>query len=298
MQCPPYQSGTSLVSAPGVPLTPGQQQALTAVKGQKRITSWPYFSKVKFTAPTADAAPGPFTYTINRGVEVRAFSYGVQQPMQAGGFTAADGNATIADTNLTVANQSTGGQNVLVHGIALQLMPSSLHLNDGQPPPRRVRRPDYAFAAALWANTSVELSLNGDENRFRLGTPGMVPGAGGLTGAGPDISGRTSADAGGKSIEYGTNGWPVRSNYFKMPAGLIWRNQGNADSMLNVIFTVTNQINILSGGSNENNVAVIGQDVAPALAQGQLGYNFPTELVCTVMCFLVGEVIGPRTRSA
>ena len=48
-------------------------------------------------------------------------------------------DATIADTNLTVANQTTGGQNVLIHGIALQLLPSSLHLNDGQPLPRRVR---------------------------------------------------------------------------------------------------------------------------------------------------------------
>lgn len=296
--CAPYQGGAHLTQQPGMPLTPGQQQALRAVKGQKRITSWPYYSKVKFVAPTADAAPGPYTYTINRGVEARAFSYGVQQPFQAAGFTAADGNATIADTNLTVANQTTGGQNVLIHGIALQLLPSSLHLNDGQPLPRRVRAADYAFAAALWESCSVELSLNGDENRFRLGTMGMLPGAGGITGGGQDLSGRTSADAGQKDIDYPTNGWPVRSNFFKVPEGLIWRNQSNADSMLNVIFTVQNQINILSGGSPENSIAVTGQDVPAALVQGQLGYIFPTELVVSVQVFLVGEVIGPRTRSA
>lgn len=298
MQCPPYVSGVQLSPRSGVPLTPGQRQALAAVKGQQRITSWPYYSKVKFVAPTPTAPPGPYTYTIDRGVELRAFSYGVQQPFQAAGFTAADGNATISDTNLTVANQTTGGQNVLIHGIALQLMPSSLHLDNGQPLPRRVRRADYAFASALWDNVSVELSLNGDENRFRLGTMGMLPGAGGLTGGGQDLSGRTSADAGQKDIEFPTNGWPVRSNFFRVPEGLIWRNQSNADSMLNIIFTVQNQIDILSGGSDENSIAVTGQDVAANLAQGQLGYIFPTELCVSVMTFLVGEVIGPRTRSA
>lgn len=297
MQCPPYQSTTQLSPRVGVPLTPGQAQALAAVKGQKRLTSWPYFSKVKFVAPTPDAAPGPFTYQITRGTQARAFSYGVQQQMQAGGFTGADGNATIADTNLTVANQTTGGQNVLIHGIALQLLPSSLHLADGEALPRRVRPADWRLVGALWESVSVELSLNGDENRFRLGTMGMLPGAGGVTGGGEDISGRVSADAGQKDIDYPTNGWAVRSNFFRVPEGLVWRNQSNADSMLNVIFTVQNDITILSGGSPENNVAVIGADAAPALPT-LLGYNYPTELVVSVMCFLVGEVIGPRTRSA
>ena len=297
MQCPPYQPGTRLAPAPGVPLTPGQQQALKAVQGQKRITSWPYYSKVKFTAPTADVAPGPFTYALPAGTQARAFSYGVQQPMQAGGFTAADGNATIAETNLTTANQTTGGQNVLIHGIALQILPSIQHLPDGVAPPRRVRPVDWSFAAALWDNLSVELSLNGDENRFRLGVPGMLPGAGGLSGGARDLM-QGNGNREDKGIAYPNNGWPVRSNFFRVPEGLIWRNQSNADSNLNVIFTVQNLINIFSGGSPENNAAIIGQNVPANLAQGQLGFNYPAELCVGIMVFLVGEVVGPRTRSA
>lgn len=296
--CPPYVSGSGLTRVPRTPLTPEQAAGLKVLERQRRLTSWPYYSKVKFFAQTEDVPPGPYSWELRGGTEVRAFSYGVQQPMQSAGFTTADGNATVAETNLTNRNQTTGGQNVLIHGIALQLMPSMSHIPDGGAAPAIMRPVDYQFASAIWNNVSVELALNGDENTFRLGVPGMLPGAGGLSGGAPDLAGRVGEGAGQKDIEFPTNGWPVRSNFFRVPEGLIWRNQSNADSMVNVIFRVRRGITILSGGSPENNIAVTGQDVAANLAQNQLGYIFPQQLVCGIMVFLVGEVLGPRTRSA
>jgi hypothetical protein len=279
-----------------IPLTSGQSQAKTAVQTQQRITAWPYYSKIKFVAERVGDAPGPYTYVVQRGLEIRAFSYRVNGDKVSAGFTAADGPANRSDTNLTNVNQTTGGQNVLIHGIALQLLPAGLHLADGEAAAgvsQRLRLADHRFVAALWEAVSVTLSLNGDENLFRLGVMGMLPGAGGVAGSSEDGSGRNALNATQKDLGFATNGWPVRSNFFRVPEGLIWRNQSNADANFNLVFTVERPLELFSGGSPENNLA----DQDPVV-DTSIGYAYPTELVCEVMTFLVGEVIGPRTRSA
>lgn len=291
--CPPHLATTVVRPQPEMPLTPTQANAKHAVATQQRITAWPYYSKVKFVAATEDEAPGPYTYNIPRGTELRAFSYRVNGDKQSAGFTIADGNANRSDTNLTNVNQTTGGQNVLIHGIALQLLPAGLHLAEGEVGNQRVRMADHRFVAALWEAVSVTLSLNGDDNLFRLGIMGMLPGAGGVAGSSEDASGRNALNATQKDLAFATNGWPVRSNFFRVPEGLVWRNQSNADSNFNIVFTVERNIELFSGGSPENNLAD-----QVAVPDTSIGYTYPTELVVEVMVFLVGEVIGPRTRSA
>lgn len=299
-QYPPV--GGQIAYTQGAPLDPCQQQAYDGIAGQKRITDWPYYSRVKFVAATVDAAPGPFIYNLALGVEAEAFSYAVSDAKQAGGFTVADGLATIADTNLTSRFETVGGQNVIVKGIALQLMPAAMHLAEGDALPHRVRPVEQQFAAALWNCLSVELLLNGSENTYRLGNPGMIPGAGGLTGGAEDGLG-LGGFAGDSSLSqpYPQNGWPVRSNFFKTPAGLVWRNQSNSDSQFAVKFRTTRAIRLFSGGSPE--MAALGIDVAadnaPATAStGTRGWEYPTELAVEIGVFLVGTVIGPRSRSA
>lgn len=286
--------GVSVSMVPDAQLDPCAQDQLDVLEGQRRLTSWPYYSTVKFLATRTGTPPGPYTYDIPAGAEVRAFAYRVGIDKRVAGYTLGDGNATFADTNLQQASQTIGGQNVLVHGLAIQIVPAGLHLNDGQAVPHRVRLPDQTLLAALYEAVAVTLSLNGDENQFRLGTIGLIPGAGGLIGSnGANLIGQAPAADGGRAAGIGhpTNGWATRSNFFKVPEGLIWRNQSNADSQLNLVFNVNRAIRVVSGGSPENNVAVSGVDTAGV-------YLYPTELFVELKIFLVGQVVGPRTRSA
>jgi len=291
--------GTSVLNIQSKPLTQCEAEQLSVLQRQKRLTRYPYYSTVKFVAPAAvDPAGAATTYDLARGTIIEAFSYAVGDNKIPAGYTTGDGVATKADTNITTRFQTIGGQNVIIHGIALQWCPAALHLDDGDALPHRVRQPDAAFLAALNEAVSVELTLNADENTFRMGTIGMLPGAGGLMGGSDDIVGDTSLAGNQRSIQYPTNGWPVRSNYFAMPEGLIWRNQSNADSQLKVKFEVTRAIRLFTGGSPEHNIQNVAFDNTPATASTGTGKNFPTEVVAELKVILVGSVLGPRTRSA
>jgi hypothetical protein len=284
-----------------MPLDPCQDQALGAFENQKRITSYPYYSKIKFVADRAGEAPGPFTYTINAGSVVRAFSYAVGDNRQIAGYTAADGVATFADTNMTARNQTTGGQNVIIHGVAVQPLPVAFHIADGAAPPAQILNCDWKFLAALWNSVSVHLSLNGDENNFRMGIPGMIPGAGGLTGSAPTTLEQQRLAGMPRELGYPTNAFPAKSSFFRLGEGLIWRNQSNADSMLNLVFNVRRAIRLNSGGSSENaafGVNTVYANAHDSEATGEPGYNYPSKLAVECMCFLIGQVLGPRTRAA
>jgi hypothetical protein len=279
-------------------LSATEAASLETLKHQRSRVSWPYYSTVKFVAlASGDPSQGAVTYDTPIGTEVRAFSYRVRGAKLAAGYTAADGLATIADTNLTSESETTAGQNVMIHGLAVQIVPTSLHLNDGEALPHRARLPDARFLAALYESVSVLLTLNGDQQVFRLGTLGMIPGAGGLMGGSFDDIGDTSLAGNDAQILFPQNGWPTRSNFFKIPEGLTWRARSKEDSQLNVVFNVTRAIRLLSGGSPEHNI----QDVAFANAIGTQstgeGKAFPTELLATFKVFMVGQVVGPRTRT-
>jgi hypothetical protein len=295
-----YPQGVQITPAHTVPLDPCEQQQLQVLEEQDRVTSWPYYSTVKFIAP-ADSDPNagaPAVYNYGQGVEVTAYSYAVGDGKEAGGFVAGDGNATIADTNLTTRRQTTGGQNVLIHGIAMQWNAASLHFTTFGGGQLVVRPNDYQFLGALHESVSVELGLNGDENTFRLGTIGMIPGAGGLTGGAPGQIDDQRLAGNQHSPTYPNNGWAVRSNYLPVPEGLIWRNQSNADSQLQLRFRNTRPIRIFAGGMPENNILGTAFDNDPANVATGEGQLFPTELVAELKVFLIAEVIGPRSRAA
>ncbi len=291
--------GTTVLNIQSQPLSRGEAEQLAVLQRQKRLTRYPYFSTVKFLAPASgDPALGAVTYDLARGTIIEGFSYAQGDTKITAGFTTADGVATKADTNITTRFQTIGGQNVIIHGIALQWMPAALTLTDGDAIPHRVRLPDAQFIAALNEAVSVELTLNADENTFRMGTIGMLPGAGGLMGASDDIVGDTSNAGNQRSIGFPTNGWPVRSNFFAMPEGLIWRNQSNADSQLKIKFELTRAIQLFSGGSPEHNIQDVTFDNAFDSVASGAGKAFPTEVVAELKVVLIGSVLGPRTRSA
>jgi hypothetical protein len=294
--------GRTLIGRPQMQLDPCQSQALDAVENQVRKTSYPYYSKVKFYADQVGAQAGPFTYTIPQGHEVRAFAYAVGEDRRIAGYTQADGNATIADTNLSTKNQTIGGQNVIVSGIALQLLPSAFHLSEGESTPHRIRKAPWELIAALWNTVSVEVLMNGGDNVYKLGILGMVPGAGGLIGGAPSVLNQQMMAGMAQDFPFAANGWPVKNCFFRLPEGLIWRNQSNADSMFNLRFLVTRAIRLFSGGDPENTIRG-GLNTPPdndpeSVATGTPGYVFPSEIAVEIMAFLVGEVVGPRTRTA
>lgn len=291
--------GRKLSVRPTVPLDACQGQALNTFENQTRRTSYPYYSKVKLIAERSGDPPGPYLYTLQQGIEVRAFSYGIGDLRTAAGYTNADGVATLSDTNLSDRNKTTAGQNVIIHGIALQLLDAAFHVPEGDAPPALIYEADWKYAAAVWNSVAVELILNGGDNVFKLGIPGMIPGAGGLTGGLPTLIKNQQMAGMPRSQPFATNSWPVRNNFFRLPEGLIWRNQSNADSQFNLRFSVSRAIVLNSGGDPDNPAADTAPENLPdVVATGVPGYNFPSKLALEIMCFLIGEVVGPRTRSA
>jgi len=300
----PY--GGSLERTQRVPMTSDEAAGWRAFLGQYRLTSWPYFSRVKFFATRVGAAPGPYSYSIARGTEVTAFSYAVDDLMDAAGYTTEDGRATSADTNLTNRRETTGGQSVLIYGLGIQPLPAALHVPAGSAAgtPPSIRLADSRLIASLFEAVSVNLKLNGGENGFRLGSMGQIPGAGGLTGSSFDILSNSGLAGNDKSIGYANNGFPSRSNWFRVPEGLVWRQQGQSDANLDVRFRVERPIVLFSGGSAENQAAGIGGgiDVAasndPALvATGSPGAAYPYEIAAEFIVHFIGKVKGPRSRA-
>jgi hypothetical protein len=273
-------------------LTPIQQAQVSTFENQEYITPYPYYSKVKLRATRTGGAGGPYTWLIAAGTIARAFSYGIGEAMTPAGFLAADGNATIADTNLTRRATTTSAEVVQIRGIAIQPLPAALDADGLSAAAPTVRPLDQQFLAALGESVSVELALNGDQNRFKLGLLSMIPGAGGLDGGAPAMSGRPALAGGVQSELYPKNGWAVRNNFFRLPEGLTWNKQGEADSQLELIFTVQRAVQIFSGGSPET---PLGAVVAGA---GVQAYDYPTNLVAEFLVHLASATTSPRSRAA
>lgn len=194
----------------------GQQGSLPRA-GQKFIFTLPYYSTVRFTWAISGA--GPYTYTLS-STKVRAFAYKIGDVPTIAGYSATF-TAQASETNLLQANQTNSAEDVYVVGIAAMLEAWS----------------DARLASIVWPNVYVELALNGSSNIFRLGTLGMMPGAGGLQGTGKDDLGTQALGGGRPLFGYVHNGWPDQGNFFRMPEGLVWKKNSMRDSMLNLICT-------------------------------------------------------------
>lgn len=282
--------GTTIQRRSPVPLSPGGQHAQNVLESQTRITPFPYYSTIQFTAPAVGAAPGPFTYTIPTGTTARAFSYGIDQSPATAipRLTAVGGIGTRCETNILERSRTISGQNVYISGISLQIKHGSLP-SDGN-------FSDARLAAQLDTNAHVSLSLNGGQQVFQLGPTGCIPGSGGLTGSGYDSTGRQPLQGGNAEFGFFNNGWETRSNFMRLPEGLIWRAQGesNSDSNLEIPMTTCRDITLVSGGDPANREANVDAATDPCCVQGHV---YPDQIECNYMVFLTGWVIGARSQA-
>ena len=183
-----------------------------------------YYSTVRFQFAVAGA--GPYTYTLAKGTRVIAFSYGINDAPATAGFDASFGNATEADTNL-LTKGDTGGATVKIYGLALYLGELS----------------DAHLAKQVWANTFVDVTLNGSDRYALLGRMGRIPGAGGLVGLGesristPDVRNTWS-----RAHSMMTNGNPDAANYLRLAEPLNWLPVGGADSRFQIRFETARAI--------------------------------------------------------
>lgn len=196
---------------------------------QIAVLPLPYWSTVRFQATRA-AGP-PVAFTIDTSTR-KAFAYAQGQDMTIAGFTAAARTAFLSDTNLLKQSETRDNSDVWIWGVAAYLLPTS----------------EPVLAQRVWADTSVELSLNGTQS-IALGTLEMFPGAGGLYGFGksfiraPDIltASANLADGPGEGANVGfiSNGNPMAGNFFRLPQPFKWSGVGTAgaDSALSIACT-------------------------------------------------------------
>jgi len=276
---------------PQLNLSPIELAQLRAMKAQQFVLPWPYFSKVKFVAPRA--GQGPYTYTLPTGKRL-AFSYAINQDRLAAGYLASDGPATPADTNLTQQSATTSGEEVAVRGVAISIMPAAFHVR--APGAATAIRPvDAQFLAALDGAVSTALVLNSNQ-RFNMGLLHFLAGAGGFMGGSPSLIGSGALAGEPRGAEFVNNGWPVRSNFMRIPEGFTWRPSGNADAQLNVEFELQRAITLYSGGSPENNFTdVVANNAFDAVATGTQGYAYPEELAIELCVELIGTVTSKRS---
>ncbi len=235
---------------------------------QRKKYSFPYYSTVRFDFARTGA--GPFVYAVPQGTQPRAFSYAINDTPTSGGFRAAFGAATAAETNLQSKNETIGGEEVRIKGIQAAFNATS----------------DARASALVFDNVYCELTLNGDQQRMKLGRISHLPGGTGLVGVGPDATG-VQAIGGGRP-QYGavSNGWAVRSNCQRLPEGLVWRNKATVDSNLNIICTSPRAMTLPTVTTE-------------AAAAGIRGYTAPAdgEVNSDVTFALIGQTVSRRTTS-
>jgi hypothetical protein len=192
--------------------------------------SYPYYSHVRFqfTASAAGGPPATNTYSLAAGSTVKAFNYAQGQSLTGAGFLA--GNATALDTNLIKQSETIGGETVKIYGISFLLD------TDG----------DAELTRLAFANVSVRIGLNGDQNVYNFGPLSMMPGGGGLYGAG-----RTDTVEPGLLDRYSmvgalSNGLPGTANYFRLPTPIIWKPPGSTDASLVITCVVERAISFTS----------------------------------------------------
>jgi len=182
-----------------------------------------YYSVVRFSGTVTVAGPAT-TVTWQGGTELRPFSYRIQDPLTTAGFPPAFGPgalATQADTNLIKASETQAGEQLMVHGISLM--------------------PTLTTDTGAWSflndNMSTVISMDGDQRRYRLGRPFMIPASGGSYGFPSSVV--TPFQIGAWS-----NGVPDIANYYPFPEPMVWTSSGETDSNFNVILRLERNVAI------------------------------------------------------
>lgn len=273
-------------------------EKIQALENQFYVIPFPYYSRVKFVAERATSRSGTgFEYVIRAGRKVQAFSYGVNKEMIAAGYSQADGVATPAHTNIDQAFTTLENDRVLIRGLALQPLPIGQHRAASDDEFRRLRLPDAQFLAALANCVSVQLELQGGRQLFRMGNIPMIPGAGGLVGASPDLVTTRPLNGALPADPFANNGWATRLNYFPMPQGITWLPAGKEQSSFSVLFTVEKDIELQTGSYEVPEGNVTAENAPAEVATGVQAYTFPTELVAELQVILIGMTDGARNRT-
>jgi hypothetical protein len=217
----------SLVAAQGVPAQVRAQIGDAALQSQRVVLSDPYYSAISVEPSTIVTASGTSTYTFNKGIQSNAFLYGVGDPGTIAGFQqSASGQPyaqmTIAETNVKNKGLPNAGKTLLVWGLSFIMDPSS----------------EPTIAGSLFENLSVLRLLNGGDQRRELGTLSLIPGSGGLYGAGiSSIQQPPLADT-NSNFGFASNGLPGRDNMLVFPEPWYWRPAGSTDSDLAIVCTL------------------------------------------------------------
>lgn len=265
-------------------LPPDVRAAIVAdgLDESRTILSTPIYSTIRFQCDQVNGLP-PAQYTITPEPR-RAFAYGVGQPMDVAGFSAASlcttpnrGNiATQSHTNLLRGGETNSNTDVWFWGLSCEIWQQS----------------EPSLAAMLWDLVNLDLSLNGTET-IPIGTLGMYPGVSGLFGAGRSqiIEPALNVPGGydglqGAIYPFMSNGNPIGGTYRKFAQPFKWAAVGGAaakDSNMAIAATVPNG-GILVGGATR---AAAPPEVAP--------FDQPTSVGVTIRMQLHSVSIGRRS---
>jgi hypothetical protein len=255
--------------------TQDQAAAITALKKQTVLTDKPYHSSTYYD--WVRTGGGPYTYTLAAG-ERKAFSYKIGDVPTLGGFRAGFGAATEAETNLINANNTNGGEFVIVRGLRLILEPDS----------------DVRLAALMWPNISVLAKFQTGEIAWKFGNLSMIPGGGGLYGGGNDSVGIQPLGGGRPQFNVASNGHAAFNNYFPLRHGFVW-NPASAgrDTTFELSFNVQRAV-VVTAPADEAAIAQI------ATVAGVRGYAAPADGVfgtyVKIKAVLVGETRVNRSN--
>lgn len=212
--------------------TPQERSAMVkrALNSQTVRKKRSYWSKVRFQWVVTGS--GPWTYTINTGLRISAFSYGKDDALGAAqGFLTTFGTATEAETNL-LQKGDTGGATVKVYGLSFYLSEKS----------------DAELTKEIWDNAWSDITLDGSTRYLLLGKPGRIPASGGLFGSGRSYVVESAQNAPYATVDHQSNGYPHQDNVFSLPSPITWNPVGAQDSKLQVRFGVDRTLTYTAAG--------------------------------------------------
>lgn len=205
-----------------------QRVRMARSPGSHNEQSYPYFSRVRFQfVNTVNSTLN--TWTLAAGSEVKAFNYAQGQSLSGAGF----GGSLVAtplETNLIKQSETVAGEAVEIYGISFMLDSDA----------------DAELTRQVFANTSVRLGLNGDQQLYQLGPLSMLPGGGGLHGVGRSDAVEHPLTDRFAMVGSLTNGLPGRSNFYVLPKSVLWMPPGGSDATLVITARVERAISFTS----------------------------------------------------
>jgi hypothetical protein len=203
-----------------------RQQQLN--QGSHNEQSYPYYSRVRFAFANS-VASGVNTITLAAGTELKAFNYAQGQSLTGAGFGGSL-TATALETNLIKQSETVAGEAVNIFGVSFLLDADA----------------DAELTRLVFANTSVRIGLNGDQQLYQLGPLSMLPGGGGLHGIGRSDVVESPALDRYAMVGSLSNGLPGRSNYYQLPTPILWLPPGGADATLVITARIERAISMVS----------------------------------------------------